>query len=116
VPGPPSFVRLDKLIQITNLAGYVVARSMTLGSARLPTSPDLLARLRGGETVFGTVADFGEEPIRMVSLPVDVGRDHYAIQVAMSLDDAHAAMRIGRWLLSSQSVVIAAVIDMHGRP
>ncbi len=113
-PGPPSFVRLDKLIQITNLDGYVVARSMTLGSARLPTSPDLLARLRDGETVFGTVADFGEEPIRMVSLPVDVGRDHYAIQVAMSLDDAHAAMRIGRWLFLSMSVVILAVIGLTG--
>src|SRR5947199_387760 len=113
-PGPPSFVRLDKLVQITNLDGHVVARSMTLGSARLPTSPDLLARLRDGETVFGTVADFGEEPIRMVSLPVDVGRDHYAIQVAMSLDDAHAAMRIGRWLFLSMSVVILAVIGLTG--
>jgi two-component system OmpR family sensor kinase len=113
-PGPPSFVRLDKLVQITNLDGHVVARSLTLGSARLPTPPDLLARLRGGETVFGTVADFGEEPIRMVSLPVDVGRDHYAIQVAMSLDDAHAAMRIGRWLFLSMSVVILAVIGLTG--
>jgi len=113
-PGPPSFVRLDKLVQVTDLDGRVVARSATLGSARLPTSPDLLARLRAGETVFGTVADFGEEPIRMVSLPVDVGRDHYAIQVAMSLDDAYAAMRLGRWLFLSMSVVILAVIGLTG--
>ncbi len=113
-PGPPSFVRLDKLVQITDLDGHVVAQSATLGSARLPTSPDLLARLRDGETVFGTVADFGEEPIRMVSLPVDVGPDHYAIQVAMSLDDAYAAMRFGRWLFLSMSVVILAVIGLTG--
>ncbi len=113
-PGPPSFVRLDKLVQITDLDGHVVARSATLGSVRLPTSPDLLARLRDGETVFGTVADFGEEPIRMVSLPVDVGRNHYAIQVAMSLDDAYAAMRLGRWLFLSMSVVILAVIGLTG--
>jgi two-component system, OmpR family, sensor kinase len=113
-PGPPSFVRLDKLVQIANLDGRVVARSMMLGSARLPTTPDLLARLRDGETVFGTVADFGEEPIRMVSLPVDVGRDHYAIQVAMSLNDAYAAMRVGRWLFLSMSVVILAVIGLTG--
>ena len=65
-PGPPSFVRLDKLVQITDLEGHVAARSSTLGSAHLPTSPDLLAHLRAGETVFRTVADFGDEPIRMV--------------------------------------------------
>lgn len=113
-PGPPSFVRLDKLVQIIDLDGHVVARSATLGSARLPTSPDLLERLRNGETMFGTVPDFGEEPIRMVSLPVDVGPDHYAIQVAMSLDDAYAAMRVGRWLFLSMSVVILAVIGLTG--
>ena len=113
-PGPPSFVRLDKLVQITDLDGHVVARSATLGSARLPTSPDLLARLRDGQTVFGTVADFGEEPIRMVSLPVAVGREPHAIQVAMSLDDAYAAMQFGRWLFLSMSLVILAVIGLTG--
>jgi len=113
-PGPPSFVRLNKLVQITDLDGHVAARSATLGSARLPMSPDLLTRLRNGETVFGTVSDFGEEPIRMVSLPVNGGRGHYAIQVAMSLDDAYAAMRVARWLFLSMSVVILAVIGFTG--
>ena len=112
-PGPPSFVRLDKLVQITHLDGRVAARSATLGSARLPTSSELLERLRGGETVFGTVADFAE-PIRMVSLPIDVGGGRYAIQVAMSLDDAYAATRVGRWLFLSMSVVILLVIGLTG--
>src|SRR3989454_12340724 len=80
-------------VQIIDGDGRVVARSATLGTARLPTPAALLARLRDGETVFGTVTDFGEEPIRMVSLPVDAGRVRYAIQVAMSLDDAHAVLR-----------------------
>lgn len=112
-PGPPSFVRLDKLVQITDFDGHVAARSASLGSAHLPTSPDLLARLRGGETVFGTVRDFAE-PIRMVSLPMDVDGRHYAIQVAMSLDDAYAATRVGRWLFLSMSLVILAVIGLTG--
>src|SRR5262249_58499548 len=30
-PGPPSFVRLDKLVQITDLDGRVAARSASLG-------------------------------------------------------------------------------------
>ena len=96
--GPPSFMRLDKLVQITDLEGHIAARSTTLGSSHLPTSADLLARLRDEETVFSTILDFGDEPIRMVSLPVTVGSGRYAVQVAMSLDDAYAAIRIGRWL------------------
>jgi two-component system, OmpR family, sensor kinase len=110
--GPPSFVRLDKFVQITDLDGRIAARSMTLGTARLPTSPVLLARLRDGETVFATVTDFGEEPIRMVSLPVDVGGTRYAIQVATSLEDAYAVTRAGRWLFLGMSLVILAAIGL----
>jgi len=60
--------------------------------------------------VFGTVGNFGEEPIRMVLVPVTVGPHHYAIQVAMSLDDAHAVLQAGRWLVLTMSVVILAGI------
>ena len=58
--GPPSFVRLDKFVQITDLDGRVVARGATLGTARLPTPPALLARVRDGRTVFASLTDFGE--------------------------------------------------------
>jgi len=112
--GPPSFVRLDKFVQIIELDGRVVARSATLGTARLPTPAALLTRLRDGETVFGTVTDFGEEPVRMVSLPVDAGRARYAIQVAMSLDDAYAVLRFGRWLFLGMSLVILSGIGLTG--
>jgi two-component system OmpR family sensor kinase len=110
--GPPSFVRLDKFVQILELDGDVVARSATLGTARLPAPPALLARLRTGETVFATVTDFGEEPVRMVSLPIDAGPKRYAIQVAMSLDDAHAVLRTGRWLVFGMSIVILSGIGL----
>lgn len=110
--GPPSFVRLDKFVQIADLDGRVVARSGTLGTASLPTPAPLLARLRDGETVFWTVTDFGEEPVRMVSLPVAVGPRRYAVQVAMSLDDAYAVLRVGRWLFLSMSLVILAGIGL----
>ena len=110
--GPPSFMRLDKFVQIVDLDGGVIARSGTLGTARLPTPPGLLASLRDGETVFGTVTDFGEEPVRMVSLPVSVGQRRYVVQVAMSLDDAYAVLRAGRWLFFSMSLVILAGIGL----
>ncbi|MGH7302142.1 MAG: two-component sensor histidine kinase, partial [Candidatus Rokuibacteriota bacterium] len=54
-PDPPAAGRLNKLVQVTDLDGQIVAQSATIGSARLPTPPDLLARLRGRQTVFDTV-------------------------------------------------------------
>ena len=112
--GPPSFVRLDKFVQIIDVDGNVVARGVTLGTARLPAPPALLARLRSGETVFATVMDFGEEPVRMVSLPVETGRGRYGVQVAMSLDDAYAVLTAGRWLFLGMSVVILTAIGLTG--
>jgi len=50
---PPSFARLDKFVQIVDLLeGQIVARSTTLGTARLPLSSELLSRLRAAEVVF----------------------------------------------------------------
>src|SRR4029453_15735252 len=110
--GPPSFPRLDKFVQITDLDGQVTARSVTLGTARLPTPPDLLAHLRGGEAVFATHTEFGEEPIRMVSLPLQVGPARFAVQVARSLDDASAATRAGRWLFLTMALVILTAVGL----
>ena len=112
--GPPSFVRLDKFVQVIDLDGRVVARSSTLGTARLPSSPSLQRRLRDGETVFLTVTELWEEPVRMVAVPVTVGTRSYAVQVGMSLDDAYAVLRAGRWLVLSISVVMLAGIGFTG--
>jgi two-component system OmpR family sensor kinase len=112
--GPPSFVRLDKFVQIVDLEGNVLARSLTLGTLHLPASPGLLARLRDGETVFATVTEVGEEPVRMVSVPVAVGEGWYAVQVAMSLDDAHAVLRAGRWLFLAISMAMLVGIGLTG--
>ena len=110
----PSFARLDKFVQIVDLEGRVIARGVTLGIARLPTSPGLVARLRAGETVFETVTDFGEEPVRMVSLPVEVGGTSYAVQVAMSLDDAYAVLGSARWLFGGMAVAILVGVGLTG--
>jgi two-component system OmpR family sensor kinase len=90
-PGPaaPSFVRLDRLVQIVNAEGRVLARSSNLGEAQLPIPPVLRERLVAGETVFETLNGFGEEPTRMVSVPVPGSRSLLAVQVAGSLDDVN---------------------------
>jgi len=110
----PSFARLDKFVQIVRMDGEVLARSVTLGSARLPTKPDLLARLDQGEPVFETVDDFGEEPVRMVSLPVRAPGGRYAVQVAMSLDDAYAVLRSARLLFTAMALCILVGVGLIG--
>ena len=111
---PPSFARLDKFLQIATLDGEVVARSATLGTAHLPTPALVLDRVGQGQVVFETVEDFGEEPIRMVSVPLIVGGRHYAIQVATSLDDARAVIRAARWLFVLVSVAILTAVVVTG--
>jgi two-component system, OmpR family, sensor kinase len=110
----PSFARLDKFVQIVRMDGRAIARSVTLGNTRLPTKPDLLARLQGGETVFETLDNFVEEPVRMVSLPVEVADTRYAVQVAMSLEDAYAVLRSARRLFTGMAVSILVGVGLTG--
>ena len=111
---PPSLPRLDKFIQIVDLDGHVVAHSANLGTARLPTRRALLARLRAGEPVLETVSDFGDEPLRLFSIPLDIGTGRYAIQVGGSLDDTDVAMRWARWLFVMMSLAILGAVVLTG--
>jgi len=94
--------------------GAVVARSANLGTARLPTPPALLERLQAGEQVFETLRDFGDEPVRLLSIPLEVGGARYAIQVGGSLDDADAALRGARWLFLAMSAAILLAVTLTG--
>lgn len=109
-----SFVRLDKFVQIADLEGRVVSRSATLGESSLPLPPALLARLRDGETVIETREDVGGEPVRILSVPLDVRGSRYAIQVAASLDDAYAVLREARLLFLGMSLAILAAVVLTG--
>jgi len=105
---PPSFVRLDRFVQIVDRDGNVVAKSANLGTARLPAPQGMLERLDAGEIVFETFADFGEEPIRVAALPIPVAGRRYAVEVAGSLDDAYGVLGAGRWLFLGLSLVLLA--------
>lgn len=83
-----SFARIDRLVQIIEIHGEVLARSANLGATQLPISSDALARLAAGETVFETLLSFGDEPVRMVSIPINRQDTPIVVQVAGSLDDA----------------------------
>ena len=89
---PPSLTRLDRLVQIIDSQGWILARSSNLGTEDLPASSQLLEQLAAGRTVFETLPDTSEEPLRMVSVPARVKGQLYAVQVAGSLDDANSCL------------------------
>jgi two-component system OmpR family sensor kinase len=111
---PPSFPRLDKFIQVVGLDGRPVARSANLGTAQLPAPPSLLARIRAGERVFETLKDFGDEPVRLLTVPLEIEGAGYAIQVAGSLDDAQTAIRSARRLFLAMSAAILGAVALTG--
>jgi len=110
----PSFVRLDKFIQIVGPDGRAVAWSANLGTARLPVAASVLERVRAGETVFQTLAHFGEEPVRVVAVPFDVGGVRYMIMVAGSLDDADTVVRSARLLFLLMAFAILTAVGVTG--
>ncbi|MBB3178045.1 ATP-binding protein [Variovorax sp. Sphag1AA] len=113
--GAPSFARLDRLVQIVDVQGEALARSSNLGSARLPTPPALLERLRSGETVFETLSNFGEEPVRMVSVPAIQGTEVLrAVQVAGSLDDVNNVVEAASALFIALGVALAVTVGWAG--
>ncbi len=114
---PPSFVRLDRLIQIVDADGQVLARSANLGGARLPTSPALLTRLAKREIVFETLVGFGEEPVRMVSIPAGSIPGHpsiRAIQVAGSLDDVNNVLSSASILFVVMGIALMLAVTFAG--
>jgi len=109
-----SFERLDKFVQITAANGEALARSATLGTATLPLTTRARDGLSRDEMTYETVEDFGEEPIRMVTVPVRAGAARYAVQVAGSLDDARAIVHAARWLFFSVAAAILGAVAVTG--
>lgn len=113
--GTPSLRRLDKLVQIVDAEGRVVDRSASLGTASLPSPPTLLARLREGAIVVETVPDVGGEPVRVVSLPLQVGGNfRYVVQVGTSFRPALAFLHSARLLFLGGSAAILAAVALIG--
>ena len=113
-PAPPSFVRLDRLVQIVDANGTVLARSANLGGANLPVSQGLSAQLASGEMTFETLSGFGEEPTRMVTVPVDVNGEHFAVQVAGSLDDVNHVVASAGVLFTILAIALLAAVGGVG--
>ena len=113
-PAPPSFQRLDRLVQVVDANGVVLARSANLGESRLPTPPALIERLGSGEPVFETLHSFGEEPVRMVSMPQRTGGTLRIVQVAGSLDDVNNVVESAGVLFLALGVALVLAVGTAG--
>lgn len=111
---PPSLVRLDRLVQIIDDKGHVLARSANLGVAQLPAPPALLAKLATGETVFETLPHISEEPLRIVSVPAIAQGHALAVQVAGSLDDADHLLKSAAELFAGMAVALLVAVALTG--
>lgn len=111
---PPSFQRLDRLVQIVDGRGSVLARSANLGESRLPAPLALIERLGAGEPVFETLKGFGEEPVRMVSLAQRVGGTLRVVQVAGSLDDVNHVVESAGVLFLALGAALALAVGTAG--
>ncbi|AYR24467.1 sensor histidine kinase [Herbaspirillum rubrisubalbicans] len=107
---PPSLVRLDRLVQIIDADGHILGRSNNLGAGTLPVSASLLKRLAQGQTVFETLPHASEEPLRMVSVPVRLGQQRYAVLVAGSLDDADHILGSAALLFAGLAVALLVAL------
>lgn len=111
---PPSLTRLDRLVQIIDGDGKILARSANLGSQALPAPPALLRSLAAGETVFETLPDISEEPLRMVSVPALVRSQRFTVQVAGSLDDVNQILQSAATLFAGMAVALLLAMAGSG--
>ena len=113
--GRASLARLDKLVQIVDADGRVQGRSANLGDATLPAPPRLLARLARGEPVIETLPDLAGEPVRVVSLPIEVdGTFRYAVQVGTRQRGLRAVLDATRVLFLGALLAVLGVVVVIG--
>ncbi|WP_295536917.1 ATP-binding protein [uncultured Pseudacidovorax sp.] len=106
----PSYARVDRLVQVVNKDGKVVARSANMGAAMLPVAADLRAQIADGGPVYDELDRFASEPTRVVAVAVPHRPDLLAVQVAASLEDVnHAVASAGIMMLLLTVVLIVAL-------
>ncbi|MGC8669420.1 MAG: sensor histidine kinase [Chthonomonadales bacterium] len=98
-PERPRFLNKElqewsRQIQVVDAYNNVVDRSDGLASHTLPTSMDARVNALKGRTTFETFYDLGEHPVRVVTVPVQMGHDvPYLVQAAASLEGVDDALR-----------------------
>jgi len=97
---PPRFLNRElqewgRQIQVVDArTGVPKDWSDGLNSHRIPTLLDERISGQKGQMTFTTRTDLGEYPVRVVTVPVQMGREvRYLVQAAVSLEDTEGALR-----------------------
>ncbi len=90
-----------RYVQVIDPDGHAVAFSDALRTNKLPVpSETLLACRMTGKPVFDTVTTLGQYPVRMVTLPVQLGsRIPYLVQVGASVEGVEGALQRALFIL-----------------
>jgi heavy metal sensor kinase len=89
-----------RLVQVIDPNGLVVEASDALRSLKLPSSPTAIMRGLAGEVTFETIQNRGESPLRLVTVPVQMGDQvPYLVQAGASLEGVEAALQRASMIL-----------------
>lgn len=102
-----------RYVQVVDARGNVVRRSDALASQPLPVSTDTLLRAQRGATTFETITGLGEHPVRVVTVPVQMGeRVPYLVQAGLSLEGVEGTLQRASLILLvlTPSVFLVALI------
>jgi heavy metal sensor kinase len=118
VPSGMQFLANDlrswgRYVQIVDPQGGIREKSDGLQSHPLPVSADTLRRGLEGNTTFETVRGLGEHPVRIVTVPVQLGkRIPLLVQAGTSLEGVDAALQRAGYILLilTPSVLVVALL------
>jgi heavy metal sensor kinase len=102
-----------RYVQVVDRNGRVMDASDALRSVKLPLHPNALLRGLQGKVTFETARDLGEHPLRIVTVPVQMGDQvPYLIQVGASLEGVEAALQRASviLLILTPSVFLVALV------
>jgi signal transduction histidine kinase len=89
-----------RYVQVVDPGGNVREKSDGLHTHPLPVHADALRRGLRGETTLETVPDLGEHPVRIVTVPVQLGTQiPFLVQAGTSLEGVEAALQRAGWIL-----------------
>ncbi|MCX6551469.1 MAG: HAMP domain-containing sensor histidine kinase [Acidobacteria bacterium] len=106
---------LDKFVQMIDSNGSVLLRSRSLGTSALPSPPSVVAHVRRGERAVETTSLSNGEPIRLLTLPINVSGSHpFAVQVGTPLRPTYAFLQTARLLWLGATIAILGAIITTG--
>ncbi len=101
----PTFLANDlrnwgRYVQVVDPQGNPIEKSDGLQTHPLPCSSDALREGLAGRTLFENKDTLGEQRVRMVTVPVRLGKDiPYLVQAGASLEGLQAALERAAWIL-----------------